>query len=86
MDTPTVKSYCFDLFLLFKILNEFFTGIAVLKGTSLYGCVLEDFLHFSKLILSQNLTKQRSSENIILPSFSPKITSKEKIVWRRIYF
>jgi hypothetical protein len=35
MDTTTVKSKCFDTFLLFKILDEFFMGIAVLYVASL---------------------------------------------------
>ncbi len=35
MDTTTVKSKCFDTFLLFKILDEFFMGIAVLYVVSL---------------------------------------------------
>ncbi len=49
-------------------------------------CFLGDFFKFSKLISSQNLTKQRSSKNAILTSFWPTITSKDKIILRWVCF
>jgi hypothetical protein len=54
MGTTTLKSLCFDKFLLIKIADEFFMGSCLLKR-----CFLEDFRTF-KINLSQNLTKQRS--------------------------
>jgi hypothetical protein len=49
-------------------------------------CFLGDFLNFSKLISSQNLTMQRSSKNAILTSFWPTITSKDKIILMWVCF
>ncbi len=49
-------------------------------------CFLGNFYKFSKLISSQNLTKQRSSKNAILTYFWPTITSKYKIILRWVCF
>jgi hypothetical protein len=63
MDSETVKSKCFDTFLLLKILVEFFMGIAVLYVASLWVF----FSRFLYLLKINFVTKLNKTENFKKP-------------------